>query len=846
MSISNSKKPRLNTAVGFFAVVAVCGILGHAFFQRGESKAPPREPGPTVAITQFTPSVKASEPKEPANVATPFEPEEASKSPSGVDLSQESIRRMGLDEYEESLKPERSPTQVTTEDLINLGQAVVILDQEGVIARFDAFEKDSRAIFLDAAGYKAWRQDPATFRALDHYYYIDSVFTIREGDFSSLMKQADEAAKSGQAFELTLPISISHSSVKKAALAALKQHLKAKGVKDADLLTEANIKTIRPTNVLLSIPDGDDPSKRVNTRMTISTADRDKDGTISFRLRFQGRDDYSRFRTALANGTCRIKYDLYGTRVTPTEVSTYLRKVAEEFGKSDAQSDVHDGGLKIGANEYVIYATEKSGGVSGGIGPMPFSLFFDFATPATTTNKSQSGGDQYARRDMNVYKRELNDFVDHIFESIGYHIDMPSGTSEETIARLNSIAKRLWKQARADTNVETIDGKIVAFDESRNAFVIKLNGQIERDFSPSELTALKDQLNRKFQERYERARKNSTSGKVNLFEIIEAEGSAEGENHDSGDASTESAYEALMNGRVLFPVSFSITRVGKYYLDYVKRLNVDETIWEEGVFPATNGLLAVVREREEVKKTLTFEDVVRVDKFLGLRNGSGCLSNTAEFWISVLLSAQNTADGSIVFSNQLDATVSGNDSIYEYALEKTYAVSRDQFDEKVVGPGNAPGATFQFLRFVGFDNGTPVEGRYTATNYNRGWACYDDVPHDCGALPLLDHCQALKNVLGVLEAKAEWHDYDRTKHHRFWRWCRWYPRIMTTYYTYSDACRTREKGVSLTFKPSFRYEVRTQLPTLEVVSNKGGVVFVDENADGNFTKVSETDAPAQE
>ena len=102
--MSKSKKPRLKAAVGILSVVVACGILGHAFFWKSESKAPPQEPETTTPITQLVSSAKASEPKEPANVATPFEPEDASNAPSGVDLSLDSIRRMTVEPKSSSIK----------------------------------------------------------------------------------------------------------------------------------------------------------------------------------------------------------------------------------------------------------------------------------------------------------------------------------------------------------------------------------------------------------------------------------------------------------------------------------------------------------------------------------------------------------------------------------------------------------------------------------------------------------------------------------------------------------------------------------------------------------------------
>ena len=260
---------------------------------------------------------------------------------------------------------------------------------------------------------------------------------------------------------------------------------------------------------------------------------------------------------------------------------------------------------------------------------------------------------------------------------------------------------------------------------------------------------------------------------------------------------------------------------------------VTETEWEERLF-RTNGLMGVVKERMEERRTLTFDSIDRISKRLTLRKGSGCLSDTIDFGFNVQIRVKNNGDDAIDISFQMDATFSGADSVYKCAYPETsYRVSR----ENVAGRTNSPGAVFQFIRFKDFGQGAEatITVRHRESGINHGSANYDMVPHDMGAINLLkrDDCQALGNVFSLLEAKAESHDYHCEGLYPDFGGIKYFHQI----FKYSDKCRTKERGTFLTFAPRFQYEVRTQSPTLEIKTNKGAVALIDTNCDGDYEKI---------
>ena len=813
-------KPELNKFTVGGLVVLMLVILGGFFLMsKSDTGVGPDDLEAEEVDTLFTPD----EPVLTTNVAIKGDNNEPYES-EGNDLSTD-IKRLEPQEY---LVMADEVIEDVAEPIVSASSNVLI-DTEGLLARYDTVGPDSRGIFMDMDTYKIWRKNHSELKVAGRHFYLDPVFIIMEEDLEKLSQEVSKA-KDGK-FKLSLHVSTSHTFFKQAALRSLKQRLSEEGVTDANTLTLQNLHVIPPTKLKLYISEVGWATNCYN----------ESDG-VNFTFTFDNREAFNKFSKALKSGNSTIKYSLYGQTVKPLVAQFFHEKTASMFNEMNSDSQVNDSGFVKEAAESSGWKTFGFGGGNVGLGSQPGMLFFDFDVPEYHSSDIKMKEEQKLRRDIGIDGEDFNKRLIEMCTKSAVFVDTPEGTTPEVKRQLMDDLAAYLNTSIDCGKLEEVHGQITKFGDDNHDFEVMLKEVRKEDLMPSEITSIKDVLNSTFNEAYSKGRRNKADVSYKDWHGVTDSG-----NTDAGNKSGQTSADSTSDGKIRLPVSFKFYRVGKFFLTNKIENKIQEDTWVTGYYPAANGFISVCKEIKEKRGTYEFkylkETLVGANAF-GLASGNGCLSNETEFTINSSVNATNSpTTDSINFTFEVDATYSGNGTTYSFPKKYPVNVPRT----KVGLSDSDPGAVFQFIQFVdkngnkSFDNGEVIRGSHRESNYNHGPANYGNFPRDSKTINLL-HGNLSKHF-DLLEARGEDHEYKEVRdgHEFIWHktWFGGYPEYVTKW-KQTNKCRTKDR-VSLKFHPYFRYTARTHLPMLEMTSNKGTLIMLDTNCDGAYNEVVRND-----
>lgn len=732
------------------------------------------------------------------------------------DISQQDIPRMTLSEFAfmDALLPESISDELYE-------HANAIIDNEGLLTRYRTVGDSARNVFMDKQFYISWRDDPSKSNPAGSTFYLDPAFIIMEDDLNRLSAEVSEYNGS---FKLQIPFSLTHKVFLESALIAVKATLKGQNVPDVDALTINNLSTIPVVRCALEVPDYG----------WVTATGGDPDGKIRFTIEFKDQKDFKNFKTALLNGKCQIKYCLYGQQqVIPPPLKVRIKEVVKRINDANAMSDVQDEPFKAGAKTLNVKYTRHSTGVK----PTYPAILFDMNELASFDGIVKSDGKQDAKQEVEIREDDLYKHVADIVKRACFLGTGGSETSREETNEALAIAKIIVDQGRIDTNCEVVEGIIASFNKENDSFQLILKNGLKTDLAPSETISLTDALSSKFVENY--------------YGMIIDEKHDEGEESRNGKRATEhTAYDALVAGKIRFPIPFKFYRVGQFLMKFDEEYHVNIGEWETGVYPAKNGFIAVCEEipgREEVFKCVLNSQDATINPKDWKKNGSGCLAKNTVFSVDAGVDVKESAISvnALDFTFKMGVTIDGHDAEDRYSSYKqSKVVKKTVKREDVVLRGNSEGGeVFHFLCFCDekgnaeFGSGFNVSASIPESNYNHGTCGPDDphdYPHGSPQFDLLKHNPQFKMFFQTLKATGEYHQYYQKYEDYSTGWRKLYPsRSPSGKWSRDFKCLT-DQHVKLECEPCFYFRARTQLPTIVMKSNQGVGIMVDKNQNGSY------------
>ena len=799
-------------AVLVFGVVPFCSL--------SKKRSLPFYPILSEALEE--PEIVIPDEPEPIIVVSTYDGEPTIIDVAENDISQQDIPRTTLSEF--AFMDALFPPESISDELYEHANAII--DNEGLLTRYRTVGDSARNVFMDKQFYMSWRDDPSKSNPAGSTFYLDPAFIIMEDDLNRLSAEVSEYNGS---FKLQIPFSLTHKVFLESALIAVKATLKGQNVPDVDALTINNLSTIPVVRCALEVPDYG----------WVTATGGDPDNKIRFTIPFKNQKDFKNFKTALLNGTCQIKYCLYGQRVTPSSLKVCVSEIVKKINDANTVNDVQYDAFKAGAKTLNVKYNRHSAGDK----PTYPSIFFDMNDPASFDGIVKSDGKQDAKQEVEIREDDLYKHVADIVKRACFLGTGGSETSREETNEALAIAKIIVDQGRIDTNCEVVEGIIASFNKENDSFQLILKNGLKTDLAPSETISLTDALSSKFVENY--------------YGMIIDEKHDEGEESRNGKRATEhTAYDALVAGEIRFPIPFKFYRVGQFLVKFDEESLVNMGELEPGVYPVKNGFIAVceeIPEYQEVFKCVLDSRAATINPKDWTKNGSGCLAKNTVFSVDAGVDVKESAISvnALDFTFKMGVTIDGHDAEDRYSSYKqSKVVKKTVKREDVVLRGNSEGGeVFHFLCFCDekgnaeFGSGFNVSASIPKSNYNHGTCGPDDphdYPHGSPQFDLLKHNPQFKMFFKTLKATGEYHQYYQKYKDYSTGWRKLYPsRSPSGKWSRDFKCLT-DQHVKLECEPCFYFRARTQLPTIVMKSNQGVSVMIDKNLNGSYFDVDNT------